>query len=154
MKVVEKLIFHLVVYILGSQSLISAWHPSELYEDSFAKILVGQAGRIYVYVRFGNVPACDGADGFKLTEGARIALYRIAPVDQWMHFSEQEIGEPNYNILGVIYGISGPSIARWASSRRLGKTSRLSGVSRQVLDKQAERPTYVETVLAKSSSSG
>ena len=31
-----------------------------------------------------------------------------ALVDQWVHFSEQEIGSPAHNAMGVIYGFGGP----------------------------------------------
>ena len=31
-----------------------------------------------------------------------------ALVDQWAHFSEQEIGFPAHNAMGVIYGFGGP----------------------------------------------
>jgi len=102
---------------------------------------------------YGKIPAFEGSDGFKLIEGAAIARYlcglgtkvdllgsdakEIALIDQWIHFSEQEIGGPSHNILGVIYGVSGP-------------------FNREVLDKQVERLnralTYVETYLATRSS--
>ncbi|KAF8123304.1 glutathione S-transferase C-terminal-like protein [Boletus edulis] len=97
---------------------------------------------------YGKIPAFEGSDGFKLMEGATIARYlcglgtkvnllgsdakEIAQVDQWSHFSEQEIGVPGSNILGVIYGFAGP-------------------FNREALDKQTERLvralTYVETYL-------
>ena len=31
-----------------------------------------------------------------------------ALVDQWVHFAEQEIGVPNSNIIGMIFGYAGP----------------------------------------------
>ena len=32
----------------------------------------------------------------------------IALVDQWIHFSEQEIGGTAHNITGLVYGFTGP----------------------------------------------
>jgi hypothetical protein len=32
----------------------------------------------------------------------------IALVDQWIHFAEQEIGAPSYNVMGLIFGFAGP----------------------------------------------
>ncbi|KAF8432704.1 glutathione S-transferase C-terminal-like protein [Boletus edulis BED1] len=99
---------------------------------------------------YGKIPAFEGSDGFKLIEGATIARYlcglgtkvnllgsdakEIAQVDQWIHFSEQEIGVPWYNIVSVIYGL--PSAGPF---------------NRETHDKQTERLvralTYVETYL-------
>jgi len=98
---------------------------------------------------YGKIPAFEGSDGFKLIEGATIARYlsglgtkvnllgsdakEIALVDQWIHFVEQEIGGPSYNIVGVIFGWAGP-------------------FNRESLDKHAERLaralTHLESYLA------
>ncbi|KAF9233229.1 hypothetical protein BU15DRAFT_80297 [Melanogaster broomeanus] len=35
-----------------------------------------------------------------------------ALVDQWTHFAEHELGGPVFGILGLVYGFTGPFIAR------------------------------------------
>lgn len=34
--------------------------------------------------------------------------HEVAIVDQWVHFAEHEISGPTQNIVGLIYGFSGP----------------------------------------------
>ncbi|KAG9308461.1 glutathione S-transferase C-terminal-like protein [Chiua virens] len=72
---------------------------------------------------YGKIPSFEGADGFKLIEGAPIARYlssigsvnllganahEVALVDQWLHFAEHEIGIPAGLVAGMIYGYFAP----------------------------------------------
>ncbi|KAG9308799.1 glutathione S-transferase C-terminal-like protein [Chiua virens] len=72
---------------------------------------------------YGKIPTFEGTDGFNLSEGAAIARYlssigtvnllgsnakEVALVDQWTRFSEQEIGIPTGNIMGMIYEYLAP----------------------------------------------
>ena len=43
----------------------------------------------------------------------------IALVDQWVHFAEQEIGNPCQSIMGLVYGFFGPFNREVSTSQTL-----------------------------------
>ncbi|KIK91323.1 hypothetical protein PAXRUDRAFT_830941 [Paxillus rubicundulus Ve08.2h10] len=105
---------------------VAALNGLELQQPPFQFGVTNKSPEFLSKFPYGKIPVFEDSEGWTLMEGSTIARYlsdlgdksvllgsnakEAALIDQWVHFSEQEIGFPLSDGLGLIYGYSGPFI--------------------------------------------